>query len=102
MSCCNNCSAQAARDRGVCGPPVSPCQDGARVRRRAKAIRPTAGVGTHDMLPLLIWRSTPRLAGEMGAGNSMKKRKKVCDSLLRKGFESNLVYEKVKELENKD
>ena len=33
--------------------------------------------------------------------NSLKKRKKICDYLLRKGFESNLVYEKVKELESK-
>ena len=32
--------------------------------------------------------------------NTLKKRKKFCDYLLRKGFESNLVYEKVKELEN--
>ena len=31
--------------------------------------------------------------------NSLKKRKKFCDFLLRKGFESNLVYAKVKELE---
>jgi len=31
--------------------------------------------------------------------DSLKKRKKFCDFLLRKGFESNLVYEKVKELE---
>ncbi len=31
--------------------------------------------------------------------NKLKKRKKFCDYLLRKGFESNLVYEKVKELE---
>ncbi|MGO4819907.1 MULTISPECIES: regulatory protein RecX [unclassified Flavobacterium] len=31
--------------------------------------------------------------------NNLKKRKKFCDNLLRKGFESNLVYEKVKELE---
>ena len=29
----------------------------------------------------------------------MKKRKKFCDYLLRRGFESNLVFEKVKELE---
>ena len=34
--------------------------------------------------------------------NSLKKRKKFCDYLLRKGFESNLVYGKVKELENSD
>ena len=31
--------------------------------------------------------------------NPLKKRKKFCDCVLRKGFESNLVYEKVKELE---
>lgn len=32
--------------------------------------------------------------------NTLKKRKKFCDYLLRKGWESNLVYEKVKELES--
>ena len=32
--------------------------------------------------------------------NTIKKRKKFCDFLLRKGFESNLIYEKVKDLEN--
>ncbi|CAM2858914.1 regulatory protein RecX [Flavobacterium frigoris] len=32
--------------------------------------------------------------------NSLKKRKKFCDYLLRRGFESNLVYEKVKDLES--
>jgi len=32
--------------------------------------------------------------------NPLKKRNKFCDYLLRKGFESNLVYEKVKELES--
>lgn len=31
--------------------------------------------------------------------NSLKKRKKFCDYLLRKGWESQSVYEKVKELE---
>ncbi|MGO4773868.1 regulatory protein RecX [Flavobacterium sp. W22_SRS_FK3] len=31
--------------------------------------------------------------------NTMKKRKKFCDYLLRRGYESNLVYNKVKELE---
>ena len=31
--------------------------------------------------------------------NALKKRKKFCDYLLRKGFESNLVYSKVTELE---
>jgi len=32
--------------------------------------------------------------------NTLKKRKKCCDYLLRRGFESNLVYDKVKEMEN--
>lgn len=31
--------------------------------------------------------------------NTLKKRKKFCDYMLRRGFESNLIYEKVKELE---
>jgi regulatory protein len=31
--------------------------------------------------------------------NSVKKRKKFCDTLLRKGWESELIYAKVKELE---
>jgi len=35
----------------------------------------------------------------MRENNIIKKRKKFCDFLLRKGFESGLVYEKVKELE---
>ncbi|MEO8255053.1 MAG: regulatory protein RecX [Flavobacterium sp.] len=34
--------------------------------------------------------------------NVLKKRKKFCDYMLRRGFESNLIYEKVKELENND
>jgi regulatory protein len=34
--------------------------------------------------------------------NTLKKRKKFCDYILRRGFESNLVYDKVKELENSD
>lgn len=32
--------------------------------------------------------------------NSQKRKKKFCDYLLRKGWESNLVYEKLKELES--
>lgn len=32
--------------------------------------------------------------------NKLKKRQKFCDYLLRRGFESQLVYEKVKELES--
>lgn len=33
--------------------------------------------------------------------NPQKKKKKFCDYLLRKGWESNKVYEKLKEFENK-
>jgi regulatory protein len=33
--------------------------------------------------------------------NQTKKRKKFCDYLLRKGFESDLVYQKMKELESR-
>ncbi|MCY1459246.1 Regulatory protein RecX [compost metagenome] len=33
--------------------------------------------------------------------NLLKKRKKFCDYILRRGYESNLVYEKVQELEKK-
>jgi regulatory protein len=36
----------------------------------------------------------------MRESNAVKKKKKFCDFLLRKGFESNLVYEKMKRLEN--
>ena len=32
--------------------------------------------------------------------NTLKKRKKFCDNLLRKGWESEMVYERVKALEN--
>lgn len=32
--------------------------------------------------------------------NSLKKRKKFCDYLLRKGWESNMIYEKIKDLES--
>jgi regulatory protein len=32
--------------------------------------------------------------------NTLKKRKKFCDYMLRRGFESNLIYDKMRELEN--
>lgn len=32
--------------------------------------------------------------------NTLKKRKKFCDFMLRRGFESNLIYDKMKELVN--
>ena len=60
-----------------------------------KEITPEEYYETFEKLALRTWENTRET-------NSLKKRKKVCDSLLRKGYESNLVYEKVKELENKD
>ena len=47
---------------------------------------------TFDKIALRNWDSIKET-------NLQKKRKKFCDYLLRKGFESNLIYEKVKELE---
>jgi len=47
---------------------------------------------TFDALAGRLWES---LRFEKG----LKKKKKFCDYLLRKGFESQLVYEKYKELE---
>ena len=49
-------------------------------------------LATFHPLAERIWESSKE-------SNALKKRKKFCDYLLRKGFESNLVYEKVKELE---
>ncbi len=34
--------------------------------------------------------------------NTLKKRKKFCDYMLRRGFESNLIYDKAKELQSSD
>lgn len=34
--------------------------------------------------------------------NTLKKRKKFCDYMLRRGYESDLIYEKVKELEQNE
>ncbi|CAM3652504.1 regulatory protein RecX [Flavobacterium chungbukense] len=40
-----------------------------------------------------------RCWNNLSESNSLKKRKKFCDYMLRRGYENNLVYEKVKELE---
>lgn len=48
---------------------------------------------TFNNLADKIWESTSEK-------NSLKKRKKCCDYLLRKGYESDLVYEKIKKLES--
>ena len=47
---------------------------------------------TFDKIALRNWDSIKET-------NLQKKRKKFCDYLLRKGFESNLIYDKAKELE---
>ncbi|MBZ4043335.1 regulatory protein RecX [Flavobacterium hibisci] len=47
---------------------------------------------TFDHLSQKCWES-------LTERNALKKRKKFCDYLLRRGYESNLVYDKVKELE---
>ena len=48
---------------------------------------------TFDSLATRTWDG-------MTESNTLKRRKKFCDFLLRKGYESGLVWEKVKELEN--
>jgi len=40
-----------------------------------------------------------RCWNNLSESNALQKRKKFCDYMLRRGYESNLVYEKVKELE---
>ncbi|UQD55724.1 regulatory protein RecX [Flavobacterium sp. K5-23] len=59
-----------------------------------KEITPEEYEETFHMLAEKHWDS-------ISETNSLKKRKKFCDYILRRGFESNLVYDKVKELENK-
>lgn len=48
---------------------------------------------TFDQLSEKCWESITEK-------NTLKKRKKFCDYLLRKGWESDWIYEKVKELES--
>ncbi|WP_278034339.1 regulatory protein RecX [Flavobacterium nitratireducens] len=57
-----------------------------------KEISPEEYFDTFETLANRNWESIRET-------NSLKKRKKFCDYMLRRGFESNLVYEKVKELE---
>jgi regulatory protein len=47
---------------------------------------------TFDELSERCWNS-------ISEKNTLKKRKKFCDYLLRRGYESNLVYDKLKEFE---
>lgn len=57
-----------------------------------KEITPDEYAATFDTLAQRHWDGIQEK-------NSQKKRKKFCDYLLRKGFESNLIYDKMKELE---
>ncbi|RVT79779.1 RecX family transcriptional regulator [Flavobacterium sufflavum] len=50
---------------------------------------------TFDTLATRHWESIQE-------SNLLKKRKKFCDFMLRRGFESNLVYEKARDLESSD
>jgi regulatory protein len=58
-----------------------------------KEIAPEEYATTFDALSQRQWDAIRET-------NKLKKRKKFCDFLLRKGYESNLVYEKAKELES--
>ena len=60
-----------------------------------KEISPEEYFDTFETLANRNWESIRET-------NSLKKRKKFCDYMLRRGFESNLVYEKVKELETSE
>jgi regulatory protein len=57
-----------------------------------KEITPEEYFTTFENLAIRIWENSTEK-------KILKKRKKFCDYLLRKGFESQLVYEKVKEFE---
>jgi regulatory protein len=58
-----------------------------------KEISPEEYFDTFETLANRQWELIPE-------SNSLKKRKKFCDYMLRRGFESSLVYEKVRDLEN--
>jgi regulatory protein len=60
-----------------------------------KEISPEEYYDTFENLANRNWESIQET-------NSLKKRKKFCDYMLRRGFESNLVYEKLKELESSE
>lgn len=59
-----------------------------------KEISPEEYESTFENLAERCWNG-------MQEKNILKKRKKFCDYLLRRGYESNFVYDKVKEMEQK-
>jgi regulatory protein len=58
-------------------------------------ITPEEYITTFEDLAERNWKSIPEK-------NILKKRKKFCDYMLRRGFESHLIYDKVRELENEN
>ena len=60
-----------------------------------KEIDPEEYIATFEELSERNWNSITE-------NNTLKKRKKFCDYMLRRGFESNLIYDKLKELEKGD
>lgn len=64
----------------------------ANINLALKEISAEEYAATFDQLSQRCWES-------LTERNALKKRKKFCDYLLRRGYESNLVYDKVKELE---
>jgi regulatory protein len=61
------------------------------IDKALKEITPQEYLETFNKLAENHW-------GNMRETNDIKKKKKFCDFMLRKGFESGLVYEKMKEL----
>jgi regulatory protein len=62
------------------------------IEKGLKEITPEDYLFTFNTLAENYWQA-------MRETHLLKKRKKFCDFLLRKGFESNLIYDKVKEME---
>lgn len=67
----------------------------ANINLALKEISPDEYEATFNQLSQRCWEN-------LTEGNPLKKRKKFCDYLLRRGYESNWVYDKVKELEQSD
>ncbi|MBC7846988.1 MAG: RecX family transcriptional regulator [Flavobacterium sp.] len=63
------------------------------IKTALKEITPEEYLETFHLLAEKNWETIRET-------NALKKRKKFCDYMLRRGFESNLVYDKVKEMEN--
>ncbi|MCV9927695.1 RecX family transcriptional regulator [Flavobacterium sp. LS1R49] len=57
-----------------------------------------AGISTEEYLDTFE-QLAQKCWDSIQENNQLKKRKKFCDYILRRGYESNMVYEKVKELE---